>query len=56
MTRKDFALAFLTTVTVGLLVTQSQQHKPQPLLIHAGAPIICVPPASHYQWKQRRIA
>jgi hypothetical protein len=58
MTRRDFAIAFLLTMVIGLLVVMWREHAPQQQLplVEASAPVACVPPMSHWQFKQRRIA
>lgn len=57
---KDFAIAFLLVVAVGLFVIMWREHPGPQVAINQPQPItpaaICVPPASHFQFKQRRIA
>lgn len=56
---KDAALAFFVIVTLGLVVIMWREHAPAqqlPLVVEAATPVTCVPPASHWQFRQRRIA
>ena len=57
---KDFAIVSLLIVAAGLLLILIRQHKPAEIAVSpltpAAGKVVCVPPASHYQFKQRRIA
>lgn len=57
---KDAAILFLLIVAVGLFVIMWRQHPAQQVAVDLPQPAIpsavCVPPTSHYLFKQRRIA
>jgi hypothetical protein len=54
---RDAAALFFAIVIVGLLVIIAREHAPQPQLpVVAAQNVTCVPPMSHWQFRQRRIA
>jgi predicted signal transduction protein with EAL and GGDEF domain len=53
---RDALALFFAIVVIGLLVLILREHRPQQQLVLVTNAAACVPPASHWQFKQRRIA
>lgn len=55
---KDAAILFLLTFAIGLLVIMWREHRGQQLVVDTipATAVACVPPMSHWQFKQKRIA